>query len=163
MAAADQAAKVAIQAAKGGALIVGGWLLKKFGDKAADEGFEKGKEAASKRSGDRRQRTLAQDMARAHGWKYTERHVIADEHRYVSPVVGSSPCLQRWLSPGPWVPRRPRRAPSSAESDTSRPGSMTAGSPPSTSSGRSTCLGAPMATRPDVWWRRPLPRLSRTA
>jgi hypothetical protein len=83
VAAADQAAKVAIQVAKGGAVIVGGWLLKKFGDKAAEEGFEKGKEAASKRSGDRRQRMLAQDMARAHGWKYTERHVIADEHRYV--------------------------------------------------------------------------------
>ena len=118
MAAADQAAKVA----KTAAVIVGGWLLKNFGDKAAEEGYEKGKEAASKRSGDRRQRTLAQDMARAHGWKYTERHVIADQHRYVVWNDESSP----WRRfPRSMAQRARKRSASASNSRTTRPPTTT--------------------------------------
>ena len=71
------------KAAKAGAVVAGGWLAKKFGDKVADEAYEKGKKTAGAKGENRKQLALAQDLARANGWRYTERTVVDHQHRYV--------------------------------------------------------------------------------
>lgn len=77
------AAAAAKKAVKGGAIAAGAWIAKKYGEKVADEAFEKGMTKATETAEDKKHRTLAEDLASARGWKYTERTVIDGRHRYV--------------------------------------------------------------------------------
>src|SRR4051794_9884230 len=109
MTARENTTKVASAAIAAGALAAGKWLIGKFGERTVEAGFDKTREAASnatsKRSDDRYQRTLAQDLARAHGWRYTERTVIDHCHRY---VVWDDDNFPSRRSPR-WTGSRPRR------------------------------------------------------
>jgi hypothetical protein len=90
------ATKAAVRLAKPAALAVGAWLVQKYGDKLADEGYDKVREKASKASADKHHETLAQDLARARGWKY-QPFVLDGAPRYVvwredkSPVAAFPP------------------------------------------------------------------------
>jgi hypothetical protein len=82
-AAAAAAARVAaIRLAKPAAIATGGWLVKKYGDKLADDGYDRVKDKASRASADKHHETLAQDLARARGWTY-QPFVVDGAPRYV--------------------------------------------------------------------------------
>ncbi|MDQ6810460.1 MAG: hypothetical protein M3Z95_00995 [Actinomycetota bacterium] len=58
------------------------WVLNKVGEKIADDGYESVKERTAKASVEKHQETLAQDLARARGWKY-QRFVVDGAPRYI--------------------------------------------------------------------------------
>lgn len=66
-AAAGEAAK---KMAKPAALAVAAWLAKHYGDKVADEGFNKVKHAADKKGIQKNQEALARELCRTRGWRY---------------------------------------------------------------------------------------------
>jgi hypothetical protein len=80
MAAAAKAAatKVAKPALMAGAV----WLLNKVGEKVADDGYDSVKDRTAKAADEKHQESLAQDLARARGWKY-QRFVVDGAPRFI--------------------------------------------------------------------------------
>jgi hypothetical protein len=80
MAAAAKAAasKFAKPALMAGAV----WLLNKVGEKVADDGYHTVKDRTTKASAEKHSESLAQDLARARGWRY-QRFVLDGRPRYI--------------------------------------------------------------------------------
>ena len=77
------AAKAAASRFAKPALMAGAvWLLDKVGEKVADDGYEGVKHRTARASEEKRQEGLAQDLARARGWKY-QRFVLDGRPRYI--------------------------------------------------------------------------------
>jgi hypothetical protein len=58
------------------------WAAKKFGDKFADEGYDKFKGKVAKAAEAREQEALAQSLCRARGWRY-QRFVVDHAERFL--------------------------------------------------------------------------------
>jgi len=77
------AAKAAASRFAKPALMAGAvWLLDKLGEKVADGGYEGVMHRTARASDEKRQEALAQDLARARGWKY-QRFVLDGRPRYI--------------------------------------------------------------------------------
>ena len=61
---------------------VAAWAATKFGDKVADEGYDRFKGKASRAAEERHQEALAQTLCRARGWKY-QRFVVDHAERFL--------------------------------------------------------------------------------
>src|SRR2546429_9686860 len=81
--AAGFVARRASKLAKPAAMAAGAWLVKRFGDKVADEGFSRSTASFNQRRKTKTYLVLAQDLARANMWKYTERTVVGHRHRFL--------------------------------------------------------------------------------
>jgi hypothetical protein len=67
---------------KPAAAAVAGWAATKFGDKVADESYDRVKGKASKAAEARQQEALAQSLCRARGWRY-QRFVVDHAWRFL--------------------------------------------------------------------------------
>ena len=77
------AAKAAASRFAKPALMAGAvWLLNKVGEKVAADGYDTVKEHTTKATGEKHQEALAQDLARARGWRY-QRFVVDGRPRYI--------------------------------------------------------------------------------
>lgn len=64
------------------------WLLNKVGERVAADGYDAVKDRTTKATGERHHEALAQDLARARGWRYQRfvvdgrpRFIVWDEHK----------------------------------------------------------------------------------
>jgi hypothetical protein len=67
---------------KPAAIGAGAWVARKFGDRIADESYDRIKGKASRSAEARRQEALAQSLCRARGWRY-QQLVVDHAERFV--------------------------------------------------------------------------------
>lgn len=75
-------AAAAKKAWKPAGVAVGTWAATRFGDRVADEGYDRFRGRRSKAAEERQQEALAQTLCRARGWKY-QRFVVDHAERFV--------------------------------------------------------------------------------